>query len=459
MKNCPNCNAQIEENARFCLYCMTTFEKKSTIITSRCKHRSWQLYSLACISVIALMIFGVLLIFKGGTDSQNPTTIYAETSEGISSASVLSSKSDYSSSITASSENGTSNTTTNAKTSITSHQPTTPNQQALWNNGDVFLYSSTPSIWSNSTIQQSFVSSYIPSTSSAYPSYSSISSQTNSSFPASSSSQTSSSSQVSSTSQVIADSFMTEEEFWKYAQYEIEDGEATITKFSYYGTGRSIEIPSSVNGTPITIIGYKAFYSSDNIRSLVIPNSIKKISSYAFYDASITSLSLAEGLQKLGDFAFFDCDNLTSITIPKSVTSFGDSVFGQCTNLAHVNLPENLTVFPFIISGSEALESINLPESIIQLEGCCLANCTKLKTVKLPKKITEIPGHAFQNDVKLKSIYIGKNVTRINSNAFENCDSLMDVYFEGSENQRNNIRIFTGNECLLDATWHYNCDF
>lgn len=32
MKKCPKCGAQIEDNARFCVYCMTDFSQKTIIV-------------------------------------------------------------------------------------------------------------------------------------------------------------------------------------------------------------------------------------------------------------------------------------------------------------------------------------------------------------------------------------------------------------------------------------------
>lgn len=41
MKTCPFCNAQIEEEARFCLYCMTSLDKKEAIADPPPRRRWW----------------------------------------------------------------------------------------------------------------------------------------------------------------------------------------------------------------------------------------------------------------------------------------------------------------------------------------------------------------------------------------------------------------------------------
>ena len=40
MKTCPNCKADIEDNANFCLYCMTSLNEKAFIATPK-RRKLW----------------------------------------------------------------------------------------------------------------------------------------------------------------------------------------------------------------------------------------------------------------------------------------------------------------------------------------------------------------------------------------------------------------------------------
>ena len=58
MKNCPFCKAEIEENARFCLYCMRSLEEKQVVATTK---KRWLRPILAIGLVVAALLIWLLL--------------------------------------------------------------------------------------------------------------------------------------------------------------------------------------------------------------------------------------------------------------------------------------------------------------------------------------------------------------------------------------------------------------
>ena len=59
------------------------------------------------------------------------------------------------------------------------------------------------------------------------------------------------------------------------------------------------------------------------------------------YCASLTSVTIPNGVTSIGDVAFDDCSSLTSVTIPGSVTSIGMCAFAYCTSLTSVYFKGN----------------------------------------------------------------------------------------------------------------------
>lgn len=71
MKKCPFCKADIEENARFCLYCMKPLNEKEVILPTK-KKRSWWPLALAAV-LLALLALGIFFPRGNGDGASTPT--------------------------------------------------------------------------------------------------------------------------------------------------------------------------------------------------------------------------------------------------------------------------------------------------------------------------------------------------------------------------------------------------
>ena len=86
-----------------------------------------------------------------------------------------------------------------------------------------------------------------------------------------------------------------------------------------------VVVPSTIGGESVTSIGYNAFYNN-SLTSVTIPNSVTSIGNAAFYNNSLTSVTIPNSVTSIGPYAFWD-NSLTSVTIPNSVTSIGPTAF------------------------------------------------------------------------------------------------------------------------------------
>ncbi len=221
-----------------------------------------------------------------------------------------------------------------------------------------------------------------------------------------------------------------------YYDYEISNGEATITYCSDYISG-DIVIPSSLGGYPVTSIGYGVFRYNSSITSVVLPQGLKSIRYSAFDNCSaLTSVTIPDSVTSIDDWAFCDCTSLNTINFPDSVTSLGASVF---YNTGYYNNPNNwendvLYIGNFLLEAKSSLSgSYTVKDGTISITSGAFRNCG------------------------ISSIAIPVSVTNIGYAAFEECSALKTVYYYcGTEEDWNKISFDSNNWRLTDATRYYH---
>ena len=103
---------------------------------------------------------------------------------------------------------------------------------------------------------------------------------------------------------------------------------------------RAVDIPSSIGGIAVTVIGDVAFYNNQ-LTSVIIPTGVITIGSSAFSNNKITSVTIPTGTTTIDQNAF-TYNRLTSVTIPNSVTTINSNAFSG-NDLTTVTIPSSVT--------------------------------------------------------------------------------------------------------------------
>ena len=166
--------------------------------------------------------------------------------------------------------------------------------------------------------------------------------------------------------------------------WEIENGVLTISgsgamvgyssesSYPWYSqkdsyTSVVVEGANETTGTTgVTSIGFAAF-RSNNLTSVVIPDSVTSIGNSAFSKNNLTSVVIPDSVTSIGNSAF-NGSNLTSVTIPDSVTSIGSNAF-RGNNLTSVVIPDSVTSIGLGAFYSNNLTSVVIPDSVTEIKG------------------------------------------------------------------------------------------
>lgn len=209
----------------------------------------------------------------------------------------------------------------------------------------------------------------------------------------------------------------------------------------------------------VTNIGDSAFENCQNLTSVILSRKVNSVGGYAFRDTAWLDAQTDEfvvigngvlikwngtgsevqvpyGVKMITD-AFADQYFIESVTIPESVLQIGPNAFRDAISLKSVSLPPYLTTIGGnAFNGCRRLETIDLPASIKTLASSAFANCDALTGLTIPPLVTSIPGGMLQNCIALTDVIIPESVTKIDKNAFNGSPNIRINVVSGSEAEK-----------------------
>lgn len=195
----------------------------------------------------------------------------------------------------------------------------------------------------------------------------------------------------------------------------------SIGEYAFRGCTASIHISDiaawcniSFGKTPFgssTEKGHRLYLGDEEIKDLVIPNSVMVIGDYAFSCCYLTSVNIPNSITSIGTGAFEYCRVLISLNIPNSIININSRAFCGCSSLASVSIPNSV-----ISIGEEAfygcgLTFLSIPNSVASIGGKAFGVCYGLReVVSYIKEPISIEKQTFYSDTYSQgTLYVPKN--------------------------------------------------
>ena len=244
-----------------------------------------------------------------------------------------------------------------------------------------------------------------------------------------------------------------------------------------YNKLTSVKLPDGLK-----TIGYGAFWYGGNISSIVIPNSVTEIGTYAFSDCSIKSIIVGSGVLDVGggidavkiiwlpntppkgfassksemtykstkyfgetikeDFIYpllssmFEVDGIRYIPLSMSERTCEaiDAVYDESAALTKIGTKVTYRgvtftvkyVRPYTCCGNTYIKNVELTD-LANIEDHVFDGCTNLGSVKLPETVEFLGKSSFQDCSSIKAIIVPAKTTIIKDNTFKGCKSLKEV--------------------------------
>ena len=172
----------------------------------------------------------------------------------------------------------------------------------------------------------------------------------------------------------------------------------------------------------VIAIGRLAFSEVSGLADFVVPEGITLIGEGAFWESTLSSISIPASVVSIENDAFQDCKQLKAFTLPSTVENIGTGLFYGCAQLEDVSLPQGMTTIPEeTFAGCAMMKSIDIPSSVTTIGEFAFSECAELTEVTIPEGCTTLNRFAFAYCAALKSLPVPESVTTIGNGVFYSC--------------------------------------
>ena len=233
--------------------------------------------------------------------------------------------------------------------------------------------------------------------------------------------------------------------------YTLVNEYTNVKLLSCSSDAEGLEIPDTIDGKYVTVLGGQTFQSNKTLKSVTLPKRLEVIEDAAFsgctslasadFTSSLRSIGrnafsgatalktahFAEGLQTIGTYAFNGCTSLESVVLPSTLGTLASDAFSSCTGMksAVVN-GTNLSVGNYSFEYCYALESITFGEGVKSIGYRTCYQCGKISSLTLPDSLESIGNLAFPN-LTATELHLGDSLKSIGSEAFANAKQLKTI--------------------------------
>ena len=215
----------------------------------------------------------------------------------------------------------------------------------------------------------------------------------------------------------------------------------TIGNSAFYNTSiTSFRVPNGLKNTSSSFYGEKMeeFYgphTTEDKRAIIIDNTLAAVAG-----KNLTNYVIPNNVKTIGGGAFNGCTALENIEIPEGVTRILDLAFAECKSLHSITFPNSLdylnSIYPFF--GCDNIEGFYGNPSFITSDNKCaknydtgdvvlLAASKDLVDYAIPEGITYVNNYCFSSAKGLKKVTFPNSLSHLAAYAFDGCDNLSEI--------------------------------
>lgn len=126
----------------------------------------------------------------------------------------------------------------------------------------------------------------------------------------------------------------------RYLKKDLEDGTVSIWYFETSTTQDTISIPEKINGKTVSQIGERLFEGNEEVKTVILPKTIRTINNSAFnFATALEKVEISGPVEILENSSFYGCDSLQELNFPDGLKKIGDHAITACGSLTDLYLP------------------------------------------------------------------------------------------------------------------------
>lgn len=174
-------------------------------------------------------------------------------------------------------------------------------------------------------------------------------------------------------------------------------------------------------------LGAGAFLWCYSLKSIQIPDKVRRINAATFIECGLVSVSLPKDLTLIGERAFYGCKNLTSVLHTRESIGNRGRAFGYCKALTNVAVPGSVKIIGTQTFQCTGLCGVTLSEGVEEIRTEAFGHCENLGEITIPGSVKRVRATAFDYCKNLVRVVFREGVEEIGDSVFQGCCTLWDV--------------------------------
>lgn len=199
-----------------------------------------------------------------------------------------------------------------------------------------------------------------------------------------------------------------------------------VTTINYGTFMYCTELTSVTMPTSVTYIDSNAFYNCRRLTEITIGKNVEFIGDEAFMDCTgLTKVNITDlaawcridfdgsayaNPLRYAHHLFMDGQEIKDLVIPETISQIRNFAFNGGSGFTSVDLGNVTSIGWASFSLCTGLQTINIGKSVTTIENSAFSSCTGLKSLTFPRSLTKIGFYAFEDCDSLTSVRCLSNI-------------------------------------------------